>query len=92
MLASVNVRKVNLTPDVNNFAAESKADDLGSDAGFGQQENADICLEHYFTPGDEAEACSLNADENFPPEAMFKVNQERFNVTSSYQPSLEGYT
>ncbi|BHF60999.1 Ataxin 2-like [Sparganum proliferum] len=63
-----------------------------ADSHLASPDDPDTCLEQYFHSVDEAEACSLNSEETFPPEAMFAVNEKRFNVTSSYQASLEGYT
>ncbi|VDD77454.1 unnamed protein product [Mesocestoides corti] len=55
-------------------------------------DDPDTCLQHYFNSNEDAEAFSLTSDDNFPPEAMFAVNEQKYNVTSSYRDNLEGYT
>ncbi len=52
----------------------------------------DTCLEHFFHPSEDAEEFNLVSDDNFPPEEMFAINKKKFNVTSSYNDNLEGYT
>ncbi|VDO03452.1 unnamed protein product [Rodentolepis nana] len=45
----------------------------------------------YESPG-EGDACSLNSEEGFPVDQMFKINREKYNVVSTYKENLEGYT
>ncbi|KAM3185964.1 hypothetical protein ACTXT7_005312 [Hymenolepis weldensis] len=45
----------------------------------------------YESPG-EGDACSLNSEEGFPADQMFKINREKYNVVSTFKDNLEGYT
>lgn len=63
-----------------------------NDDASSQIDDPDNCLEHFFAPNDDAEAYSLDHEERFPPEVMFEVNEKKYNVKSSYNENLEGYT
>ncbi|VDN11420.1 unnamed protein product [Dibothriocephalus latus] len=82
----------NVDPSECQKAEQRIQENPSADSHLTSPDDPDTCLEQYFHSVDEAEACSLNSEENFPPEDMFEINEKRFNVTSSYQASLEGYT
>ncbi|KAM7539590.1 hypothetical protein Aperf_G00000033524 [Anoplocephala perfoliata] len=76
-----NVNPAGVNKDEKKQAGENdKADD------------ADDGLEKFYVSGEEADACSLNSDEHFSPEQMFEVNKQKYNVKSTYNENLEGYT
>ncbi|VDK31803.1 unnamed protein product [Taenia asiatica] len=66
--------------------------EVQKDEGSYQLDDPDTCLQHYFTSNEDAEPFSLTSDEHFPPDQMFEVNKQKYNVTSSYRENLEGYT
>lgn len=95
MVPLSEIKKVilrNVDPSECQKAEYRTQENPSADSHFTSPDDPDTCLEQYFHSVDEAEACSLNSEENFPPEDMFEINEKRFNVTSSYQASLEGYT
>lgn len=76
----------------NVNSVEVQKEELVADESSFQLDDPDTCLQHFFTSNEDAEAFSLTSDEHFPPDQMFEVNKQKYNVTSSYRENLEGYT
>ncbi|VDM26285.1 unnamed protein product, partial [Hydatigera taeniaeformis] len=71
---------------------EVQKEELVLDENSCQLDDPDTCFQHYFTSNEDAEPFSLTSDEHFPPDQMFEVNRQKYNITSSYRENLEGYT
>lgn len=66
-------------------------DDVQVDESY-QLDDPDGGLQRFYGSGEDADACSLNSDDHFSPEQMFEVNKQKYNVKSTYNENLEGYT
>lgn len=54
--------------------------------------DSDAELQKFYDSPVEGDACSLESEEGFPVDQMFKINKEKYNVVSTYKEDLEGYT